>query len=419
MPFDPITAEQFLAVFRAVNPSSYARALEEAGDGQGFDTVAGAAALFERLSAALVASVGAYYLLPHSTQTAPPAGGAARATTTATIRRLPASAPYALDLAAGYPIATRYRGPRGDVVGPAFRLAEEVTLGAADLEVGVAIEAVRPGFAGNVRASQFVGFAELGRLDVPGASISGNTIATTGAFDRVTRAQAGRLVSFPAGTPNALEGPRRIVAVTDLGGGAASVIVSGAPLVTATQDVEILELADLGIELVVEDDATGGRAAVLDAIGAERNVPRRLGESDTAYRDRVSTLADTVSPAAMLRIAERILSPLGIGFRLRETRDLDSWPGFVLDVDALDYGGPFEGYVDLCDAATSFVIEVGLSGAGEFGAAYDAGDENALDWLALDGFAVTYSAALGALWSELDAARAAGVCFDVVLDPSL
>lgn len=419
MPFPILTAAELLAVWRAVLPSSYARALEDAADGQGFDTVAGAAAALERESGALVSSVGAYYLLPHSTQTAPPAAGAARATAPARIRRVQGSAPFAIELLAGWPIATRWRGPRGYVEGPRFRLAEDVSLGAADLEVATTIEASRVGFAGNVPAARFVGFAPVGRLDVPNASIEGNTITTTGAFDRVTRAQAGRLVTFPAGSANALAGPRRIVAVTDLGGGAAAVEVTGAPLVTATHDVVLPELADLGIEIVVDDDATGGASPVLDAIGAEREVPRRLSESDDAYRDRISTLADTVSPAAMLRIAARILSPLGIGFRLRETRDPDTWPGFVLDVDALDFGTQWEGYVDGCDVATSFVIEVGLSGDGDFGAAYDAGDEDALDWLALDGFAIGYSAALGALWSELDRARAAGVCFDVVLDPAL
>lgn len=419
MALEQITAERFLEVFRTINPAGYARALEELGDGQGFDTVAATAALLERLSAAFVRGVGAYYLLPHSTQTAEPAGGAARATTTATIRRVPGSVPFALELAAGYPIATRYRGPRGDVVGPAFRLAAPVTLGADVLEVEASIEASRVGFAGNVRASQFVGFAELGRLTVPNVSIVGNTLTTTAAYDRITRAQAGRLIVFPPATPNELAGPRQIVSVTELAGGGSVVEVSGAPLTTATQDVGVAELEDLGIVLEVDADATGGRAGVLDVLGAERNTPRRFGESDDDYRQRVSRLADTVSPAAILRIAARILSPLGIGYRLRETRDVDTWPGFVLDVDALDWGGPFEGWVDGCEAATAFVLEVGLSGAGENGAAYDEGDEDAWDWLALDGWAVTYGAALGALWSELNAARAAGVCFSVVLDPTL
>ncbi len=68
------------------------------------------------------------------------------------------------------------------------------------------------------------------------------------------------------------------------------------------------------------------------------------------------------------------------------------------------------------------MICVALSSAGEFGAPYDATlvlNPNAWDVMAYDGFAIEYAATLGALFDQVNAARAAGVCFDIVLDLAL
>lgn len=55
-------------------------------------------------------------------------------------------------------------------------------------------------------------------------------------------------------------------------------------------------------------DATGGRAPMLDQIGADRGIPRRAQESDSAYRAKISQLPDTVSPDALRRAVEAALS---------------------------------------------------------------------------------------------------------------
>ena len=59
-------------------------------------------------------------------------------------------------------------------------------------------------------------------------------------------------------------------------------------------------------------DATGGRSAMLDALGADRGMPRVAGEGDAAYRQRLVFLPDTVSPDAIVRQLARFFAPLGI-----------------------------------------------------------------------------------------------------------
>lgn len=68
-------------------------------------------------------------------------------------------------------------------------------------------------------------------------------------------------------------------------------------------------------------DADGlGRPGTLDAIGdGERNLPRQPNETDTSYSDRIRTLPDTISPAAILRQIKNYLRPYPIWWRAIET----------------------------------------------------------------------------------------------------
>lgn len=70
-------------------------------------------------------------------------------------------------------------------------------------------------------------------------------------------------------------------------------------------------------------DATGGTAPMLEGLGADRGITRRVGESADAYRLRVRSLPDTVSPAAIRRSVASILAPLGIGFDFIETWQIE------------------------------------------------------------------------------------------------
>lgn len=82
------------------------------------------------------------------------------------------------------------------------------------------------------------------------------------------------------------------------------------------------EYGDPTIEVRQTTAMTGGVSADLDAIGDDRDLPRRVGEDDLAYRLRIRTLPDTVSPGAVVRLAETLLNPLGIEFAFIETFDI-------------------------------------------------------------------------------------------------
>jgi len=164
-------------------------------------------------------------------------------------------------------------------------------------------------------------------------------------------------------------------------------------------------------------------------------VNRVAGESDAVYRQRILDVADIISPGAIERICNRILSPYGIGFRLKETRDPAGLFGHIFDIDnssiqrsrsALDFGSLGDGSVllsEVCGAVRFFIICVGPSGLGEFGAPYDATvnlpNPNALDVMFFDGYALGYAGVLLQLYAAIEAARAAGVCWKLVFDPTL
>lgn len=73
--------------------------------------------------------------------------------------------------------------------------------------------------------------------------------------------------------------------------------------------------------IVVRNDtpASGGRPASLDTHGDERGLPRRPGEADYNYQGRIRTLADTVSPAAVIRQLTAYFKPFGLWWRAVET----------------------------------------------------------------------------------------------------
>lgn len=71
---------------------------------------------------------------------------------------------------------------------------------------------------------------------------------------------------------------------------------------------------------------TGGSAPMLDGLGYDRGLPRTVGETDAAYRSRMMTLPDTVTPAAMRRIIDEsigsLVHALGQEYIYREIWDL-------------------------------------------------------------------------------------------------
>lgn len=80
---------------------------------------------------------------------------------------------------------------------------------------------------------------------------------------------------------------------------------------------------DPTIKVKQEADASGGYPDWLALHGANRGMVQEEGESADAFRLRMRSLPDTVTPAALKRLATRILTPLGIGWQYVETQRLD------------------------------------------------------------------------------------------------
>lgn len=299
--------------------------------------------------------------------------------------------------------------------------------------LSVPIEAVRPGYQGNVPPERITAFAPRGTADVRATTEANNLVRDDGAPDRFSPAQIGQYLRFTSG-PNAGTFPRRIISVTP-GSPTSFALVDGPDLIASAtvQDVEVVEFEDIGLTVSQPEATTGGRHGWLDAIGRDRNQGRAANEDDETYRARLVALEDTISPNAILRAAARVLTPLGIGFELLETRDPNGLPGFVLDMptssplaflSALDYGTVQNGggvlLSEMCGAVRFFVLLVGIGNQGEFGAPYDSPfPNNAWDVLALDGYPVQYRAALVALYDSIERAREAGVCWELVQDADL
>lgn len=74
----------------------------------------------------------------------------------------------------------------------------------------------------------------------------------------------------------------------------------------------IVGVGDGSITVAGLTDCAGGKDGTLDLIGAGRGIARASGEADPAYRVRIRSVADTLTPAAMLRLANRALEPYGV-----------------------------------------------------------------------------------------------------------
>lgn len=423
MAFPPSTLDELLELWRSLFPRGFTSPIESEGDGQGLDAFAQQAAQFARVSDALNVTTQAYYLRPHSTQTAPESQGEARATGVVEVSRA-APATGAITLAEGTQFVADVRSPTGVVLDGVLVEVVADTLIPAGFAgaTTVPVRAVRAGYQGNVLAGSITRFAPRGRATVPSPTVeAGNVLRDSGVADRLTLAMVGQYVRLVGGA-NGGTVPRRILSVTQ-GSPTSFAVLDGAPLVfpDVLTQVEVEEFGDLGLSVSQPSDLSGGRHGWLDAIADERRAGRQPGETDAQLRLRLSFLEDVVSPAAIERIAARLLDPLGVPWALEETRDPLTLVGMVWDFHAFDYGTIGNGVV-FAPQTRFFVLRVGLSNAGEFGFAYDTPflpRPNAWDVGAFDGYPATYYAALAALWQTVNEARAAGVAWQLVRDPTL
>lgn len=433
MSFEPASIDDLLDVFRREVSQPYAYGLENENDGFGFDIVHVYASQLARVAEAFALSSQAYYLRPHSTQVRPEAHGEARASLTISIERIGA-VDFDLTLAAatGIEFALFDRdGSGASVEQQRYRLVSDVTFAAGDAgPTSVILEAVRPGYQANfpwpgVPGREFL-FALRGTASVPGATFgASNDISdTAGVADRFASSMVGQFIRVVTG-PNAGTYPRRIVSFVPptVAGQPGMVTVDGAPLLPGVGDVEVEEFADVGFRITGLTPATGGRHGWLDAIGNERLIPRRSGETDDDYRARIAELPDVVSPAAIIRLLQRVLVPAGIPYDHREAGDPYTVTGFRWVPSNVGSGAMSYAVVNdyLPDFRRRFYVIVGLTGAGEIGVPYDQPyPDNAMDGGAFtDGYPVDWSAALVQLAAQLDAVKGGGIAPIIVIDPTL
>jgi hypothetical protein len=114
-------------------------------------------------------------------------------------------------------------------------------------------------------------------------------------------------------------------------------------------------IVDFGLVATNALSPTGGRAAVLDEIGYERDIQRASGEADDDYRERLKKPSDVVSPNAIRRALNRTLGSLEWCFL--EVGANDGLRGWFYDGDLSPVGALSTTTVaDLNDAYDTDVI---------------------------------------------------------------
>lgn len=445
MPIEPLDQDDLITLWRQILPSSYTVPIEDEQNGQGFDVPSAQAAIFAHADQEVNETLGSHFLKPGASQTAPPASGPSKATVEISILRN-ASAAGELELGVGTLLQVEMLGSLGQTIQLMdFRLSDVTTMpDGVRGPVLAQAQATIEGYSGNVVAGSIVGFKDLGRANVSPITVLSTTSIQKAIAppadpitDRFNIGMIGRFLTL-IGLPSGVNPPFRITSVDEVN----QIVMLDPPMqlidVGATNvTAEVVELGDLGLEVTQAEDATGGRLAMLDAIGFDRRAGRVVGEGDEAYRNRLCELADTISPAAIERIAAATLDPCGICFALQETRQVDELKGFVWDLDPFDFGqitpvpnigageifGEGAVYLSQSTAWTFFIIRVGLGNEGEFGAGYDVtasvSPPNAWSQFFWDGAPVGYNSCIGQLHAAVDGARAAGVNFLILKDPAL
>ena len=445
MPVSPLSQADLIELWRRINPPSYTEPIESEQNGQGFDVPSAQADIFAFADQNVNITLQSHFLKPSAIQTAAPAAGPSKAITTVEISRV-TSTVGALTLSQGTRLIATQTGTLGQAIQLIdFELVADLVMPEGNRgPIAAGVRAVVDGYVGNVPAETITGFRELGRASVePCDVLSTTTIERKSppagtVTDQFTSAMLGRFVVL-VGLPSGVFQPVKIIDVdvdnqiitvdTDLPAGdvgATGVIV------------QVAELADIGLRVNQPNAAVGGVNAMLDAIGRDRRSGRVAGETDTQYRERLCELADTISPAAIERIAASILTPCGINFALKETREINELKGFTWDSDPYDFGqippvprlptaaifGEGNVWNSQSTATTFFILCVGGGNLGEFGAPYDANPPgisppNAWSQFFWDGAPLGYNSCLGQVYEAIEGARAAGINWRLLFDPGL
>lgn len=193
---------------------------------------------------------------------------------------------------------------------------------------------------------------------------------------------------------------------------------------------------DLGFSLVSATQVELGRNDDLFFHGEQRGLYRVLGESEEAFRVRLSRTPDVVTPAALQRVVNRTLAPLKLKGVVFDTGD--EFEGFFFDADAYDYYGPGDIYpqnqwkllLSLNETYGYFFVRLPWIAVGDFGIFYDEGPLLYLPSLGLyvgpaydDGFydGKSYPGEMiyRSLYEELRRRKGGGTGFVLIPDDSL
>lgn len=440
MPLQPLDQDGFLTLWRSLVPKGYSEPLEQQNQGAGLDPIAAHAATWERVEQALNRSQQAYYLRAHSDQTEAPASGPVKASGFVQVtRQAPTNGVLSI------PAGTLFEAVVTDSTGQELVLGRYLATATTSLSESVGsfdvpVEAEFAGYTGNVAAGSVVRFALLGTLTVPALVVDGpNRLrrANETGQSRFTDSLVGRYVRLMGTLTSENRNLfRQVVGTyTDAAGqlGLITDLSLSAGDLGASVTVQVEEWADLGLTVAQAAPIDGGKADTLGAAGVDRNIGRQPGESDDAYRVRLTELADIISPASHLRIIDRILSPAGIGWRYLEVGLADQLLGFTWGISPWGYGQlapipvvtgsqfPWQGSVWLTHLTRFFVVLVKRTDLGDFGfpwgpsTSWIPGHANA--WgVGVWGptFPVLFNALVGQVWAALNDARAAGVAFVIV-----
>ncbi len=452
----PITREELTTLWTSAIDDLYAQPLIEQGEGSGLEIHTQAHEQFARVSRAIDLTTQSMYINAWSGQTSNSAQGASKATVTLTLSRDLTLLSAPLKLTAGFMVEERVNdaGENGAEVvltGRRFVLSSDVefdedddtpqTVEATAENIGNGYNNPRPG---TITAPFQLGghfFNDRGTVTVSGTL---EKLIVENEPDVVIPEHIYQYVQFVGGSNAGVI--RRIIGYAppqpdaiDPNGGTITLEQVGSPLVAEEflAQWRILSWVDnWGVTATNEESPAGGRLGMLDALGEERNIHRSAGEQDGPYSERISTIADVVTPNAIRRAANRVLRPYGIKCILREVGSTEL-PGLYYDVAPLVPQDPtyafaydldftirpedkFKLYLDDLDMRAFFLIEVPQISIGEFGMAYDDGigyydSEDPFD-VFMDGYPVGTALLLKQVWSAVNKVKAGGVGFDIFME---
>lgn len=218
------------------------------------------------------------------------------------------------------------------------------------------------------------------------------------------------------------------------------------PLVAESQTLtwSVLDYESLGVGLDAVQSISGGRDNDLYLLGRDRGMYQQPGETDTAFRKRITRLPDSVSPNAILRTVNQSLAPYHVRGNAIDVGN--GLTGMVMDVgpdqapdavNAFDFyepgdATPTDPWILNLSVEEAFgfgLVLVPPLGYGDFGAFLDEGpvyfDETAQAFYgpAFSGVSDGYPTEEAAVYSAVHAAVAKalgdGIHFTLVKDPSL